>query len=89
VNRETALITATVKDQNAAAVSGATVTLVITTVTGTKTTLTGTTDAAGIKTFSYKIATNKGGVGTYTAVATATKTGYTSATATTTFQVTK
>jgi subtilisin family serine protease len=89
VNRETALITATVKDQNAAAVSGATVTLVITTATGTKTTLTGTTDAAGIKTFSYKIATNKGGVGTYTAVATATKTGYTSATATTTFQVTK
>jgi len=89
VNRATALITATVKDQNNAPVSGASVSLVITTASGTKTTLTGTTDTNGVKVFNYKIATNKGGVGTYTAVVTATKTGYTPATATTTFVVTK
>ncbi len=89
INRETVTITVTVKDQNNAAVSGATVAVKVTSANGKVANYTGTTGSNGVATFSYKVDSKKNGVGTYTILATATKTGYTDATATTTFVVTK
>lgn len=89
VNRETVTITITVKDQNGAAVSGATVVTTITTAKGTKLTSTKTTGTTGVVTVTHKVSSSKYGVGTYTISSTASKTGYTSGIGTKTFVVTK
>ena len=68
-------------------VGSASVTAVVTAANNTKTTLTGLTGTNGIATFAYTINTRKGGTGTYGITVTAAKTGYVSATASTTFVV--
>jgi serine protease len=87
VNKETVTITVTVEDQSGAAVSSASVTVVVTGANGAKTTLTGTTGTAGTASVSYRINTAKSGKGTYSIAATASKAGYTSGTGSTTFTV--
>lgn len=89
INRETVTITITVKDQNSAPVSGATVVTTITTANGTKITSTKTTGTTGVATVTHKVSSSKYGVGTYTISSTASKTGYTSGIGTKTFVVTK
>ena len=85
--KETVRITVTVLNDNGGAVSAANVTVKILNPSGSVVaTLSGTTDAAGHAAFSYttKRTSPKG---TYTATATATKTGYTSGAGSITFLV--
>lgn len=83
---ETIYITSTVKDTNGAAVSGATVNFKITRPNGTTLTQTTTTNSSGVATWnvgtSYSTAT-----GTYLLDATASKSGYSSSTASKTFRI--
>lgn len=80
----TATITATVKDQNGVALSGANVNLTITTPTGAKISGKGTTTSTGKLVFNYS--TNKRSAkGTYKVQADTTLTNYTSSSATTSF----
>jgi hypothetical protein len=86
-NGQRARITVTVTEGAAGpAIEGALVTAVVTDAKGRKTTYQGTTDSAGMVTFSYKVSTSTGGTGTYKVDATATKLGV-SGTASTTFTV--
>lgn len=89
ITRETVTMTVTVKDANGAAVSGAAVTGVLTTFNGKKINYAGTTNTSGTVTFTHKVAAAKYGKGTYTLVATATKSGYTQGTGSVSFTVTK
>jgi len=87
INGQKVTVTVTAKDQNGAAVAAASVSVQLTTANGTKTTYSGTTGTTGVYSFTYRINTRKTGTGTYTLLATVSKTGYTSATASTTFLV--
>ncbi len=87
VNREKVTITVTVKDNNNAPVASASVTTVVTSANGTKTTLTGITGTTGVVSFTYSLNTRKTGTGLYSVGVTAVKTGYISAIASTTFTV--
>ena len=87
VNSEKVVVTVTVKDQNGAAVSSASVSVKMTGANGSTSTLTGVTNTSGVLSVSFKLNTRKTGTGTYTVLATATKTGYLPGSATTTFQV--
>ncbi len=87
LNREKVYITVTVKDNNNASVASVSVTTVITSANGTKTTLTGTTNTSGVASFTYSINTRKTGTGVYAIGVTAVKTGYISAIASTYFTV--
>ena len=87
INGEKVYVTTTVKDQGGAAVASASVSVQLTSANGTKTTYSGTTGTTGVYTFSYRINTRKTGTGTYNLIATVTKTGYISATASTSFIV--
>jgi hypothetical protein len=87
INGEKVYVTTTVKDQGGAAVASASVSVQLTSANGTKTTYSGTTGTTGVYTFSYRINTRKAGTGTYNLIATVTKTGYISATASTSFIV--
>jgi serine protease len=89
VTRETVTITVTVKDQNNVAVSGATVTVKMTTANGQIVNYSGTTNTSGVATFTHKVSSKTYGTGVYTVFAEAAKSGYTSASGTTTFSVTK
>lgn len=79
--------TVTVVDQNGAPVPSASVSVLLTTANGTRTTFTGTTGSNGTYTFSYRINARKTGYGTYLLEATVTKAGYLPATAATSFLV--
>ncbi|RJQ07896.1 MAG: peptidase S8/S53 subtilisin kexin sedolisin, partial [Bacillota bacterium] len=83
---ETVTITVTVVDENGAAVGDASVHLDIVTASGKTRTADGTTGTDGTAVFSYKTKVPDG-KGTYTVTATASKSGYTSASATTSFTV--
>ncbi|NPA92999.1 MAG: S8 family serine peptidase [Chloroflexi bacterium] len=85
-NRETVNITVNVTD-GTDPVADASVAMTITTASGRTVSATATTDANGQATFSYWINANRDGVGTYTVDVTATKSGYTSGSASTTFVV--
>ncbi len=85
-NRETVTITVTVTD-GTDPVADASVAMTITTAKGRTSSATAITDANGQATFSYWVNANRDGVGTYTVDVTATKSGYTSASASTTFVV--
>jgi len=87
INGEKVYVTTTVKDQGGAAVASASVSVQLTSANGTKTTYSGTTGTTGVYTFSYRINTRKTGTGTYNLIAMVTKTGYISATASTSFIV--
>ncbi|WP_010283106.1 S8 family peptidase [Bacillus timonensis] len=83
---ETIYVTSTVKDKNGAAIANATVTFKITRPNGTSVTSTGTTNSSGVATWS--IGTNYyTATGTYQVDATASKSGYTTSTASTTFKM--
>ncbi|MEH7238812.1 S8 family serine peptidase [Bacillus sp. JJ1562] len=83
---ETVYITSTVKDSNGAAVGNATVNYQITRPNGTTITSTATTNSSGVATWS--IGTNISTVtGAYKLDATASKSGYSSSNASTTFRV--
>jgi len=86
VNKEKVTITVTVTS-GGAPVGSASVTAVVTAANNTQTTLTGTTGTNGVATLTYTINSRKTGTGTYSIAVTAAKTGYVSATATTTFLV--
>ncbi len=86
-DRETVSITTTVKDGEGGLVSGAAVSTVVKTASGTTSTLTGTTGTNGQVVVKYKVSTRKGGKGTYTVTSTASKSGYTDGTGGTTFIV--
>jgi hypothetical protein len=88
VNREKTTILVSVTDL-VSAVNGASVSVVVTSSKGTRTTLNGTTAANGVATLSYTVNSTKQGVGTYRVDATVSKSGYTGATDATTFLVTK
>ncbi len=77
----------TVTVTSSSPVSGASVTITVTNPNGGTSQGTGTTNSNGQVTFSYHIAKHAI-IGTYTASATATKSGYTSGSGSTTFQVT-
>ncbi|MGI6259395.1 MAG: S8 family serine peptidase [Anaerolineaceae bacterium] len=79
--------TVTVVDQNGAPVESASVSVLLTTANGTRTTFTGTTRSNGVYTFSYRINARKTGYGTYLLEATVTKNGYLPASASTSFLV--
>lgn len=87
VNGEKVTVTVTAKDQNQAAVASASVSVQLTAANGTKTTYSGTTGTTGTYSFAYRINSRKTGTGTYSLLANVSKTGYTSATASTTFLV--
>jgi len=87
INNEKVTVTVTVKDQNGGAVSSASVSVKLTPPSGTATTYTGTTGTTGVYSFSYRINTRKTGTGTYTLLATVSKTGYITTTVSTTFLV--
>lgn len=87
VNSERVYVTVTVKDQNGAAVASASVSVKMTGANGAQSTFTGTTGTTGLYTFNTRLSTKKTGTGTYSLLATVTKTGYVSATASTTFLV--
>jgi subtilisin family serine protease len=87
VNYERVYVTVTVKDQNGAAVASATVSVKMTSANGTQTTFSGTTGTTGVYTFNTRLNARKTGYGTYNLLATVTKTGYLSTTASTTFLV--
>jgi serine protease len=87
INGEKVTITVTVKDQNSAPVASASVSVKLTPPSGTPTTYNGTTGTTGVYSFTYRISTRKTGTGTYNLLATVSKTGYVSATASTSFLV--
>jgi len=87
VSGQRVYVTTTVIDEGGAPVASASVSVQLTAANGTKTTYSGTTGTTGVYTFSYRINSRKTGTGTYTLDAAVTKAGYTSATASTTFQV--
>ena len=87
VSGQRVYVTTTVKDEGGAAVASASVSVQLTAANGTKTTYSGTTGTTGVYTFSYRINTRKTGTGTYNLLATVTKAGYISATASTSFIV--
>lgn len=87
INGQKVTVTVTVKDQNNAPVPSASVSVKLTPPTGSQTTYNGTTGTTGVYSFTYRINTRKTGTGTYTLVATVSKSGYTDATASTTFLV--
>ncbi len=87
VNKEKVYVTVTVTDQNTVPVAAASVNVTMTSANGTKSTFTGTTGTNGVYTFSTSLNTRRTGVGTYSLSANVSKAGYTSATASTTFQV--
>lgn len=88
VDRNVVQITVSVVDEAAGtAVSGAAVSLNVTAANGTQKALSGTTDASGVVTLSYRISTRKGGTGTYTIDAAVSSSGYLDASASATFQV--
>lgn len=70
-----------------APVAGATVAGTITTANGSITNISGTTGTDGTATFSYRINKRKTGTGLYTVAVTASRAGYTSSSATITFNV--
>jgi len=88
VNREKATILVSITD-GAKAVSGASVSVVVTSSKGTRTTMNGSTAANGIATFTYTVNSTKQGIGTYRVDVSASKSGYTSTTDSITFSVTK
>lgn len=83
-NRQTAVITVLVTD-GTSPVSGATVELQIVAPDGGQSGGTGTTDANGEATFTFKLNTKRDGTGTYTVNVTASKSGYNAGLASTTF----
>jgi len=88
INNQTVYITVTAKETNGVVISGANVNVTITNSSNkVLASLTGTTNTSGVVTFSYRIRTKTTGTGTMTVVATASKTGYISTTATTSFVV--
>lgn len=87
VHGEKAAITVTVTD-GTNPVEGASVHVDLTTANGGKLAGDGTTNSSGKATFTYKVNSKRDGKGTYTVDATASKTGYTSGSGSTTFQVT-
>ena len=87
INGEKVTVTVTVKDQNGAVVPSASVSVKLTPPIGTSTTYSGTTSTTGVYSFTYRINTRKTGTGTYSLLATVSKTGYVTATASTTFTV--
>lgn len=87
-NREKATLLVSVTD-GALAVSGCAVSVTVTSSKGTRTTYTGTTASNGLVSFGYTVNSTKQGTGTYTLDASASKTGYNSASDSTTFQVLK
>ncbi|MFS0823959.1 S8 family serine peptidase [Bacillus sp. 1P02SD] len=83
---ETVYVTSTVKDSNGAAVANATVNFKITRPNGTTVTSSATTNSSGVATWS--IGTNYStATGTYRLDATASKSGFSSSTASTTFRI--
>ena len=88
VNREKVTILVSVTD-GTRAVSGASASVVVTSSKGTRTTMSGTTAANGIATFTYTVNSTKQGLGTYRVDASVTKSGYTSTTDAATFTVSK
>ncbi|WP_077617485.1 S8 family serine peptidase [Bacillus sinesaloumensis] len=83
---ETVYMTSTVKDSNGVAISNATVNFKITRPNGTSVTATAATNSSGVAT--YSIGTNYStATGTYRVDATASKSGYTTSSASTTFRV--
>jgi hypothetical protein len=68
-------------------VASASVSVLLTTANGTRTTFNGTTGTNGVYTFSYRINARKTGYGTYHLEATVTKDGYLPATASTSLLV--
>ena len=70
-------------------VSGAAVHIVITGATGKTYTADSTTDGSGVATLQYTINTKRDGIGTYKVTTTSSKSGYTSATSSTTFNVSR
>lgn len=88
LNREKATILVSVTD-GTKAVAASSVSVVVTSSKGLRTTLSGSTAANGIATFTYTVYPTKMGFGTYRVDATASKSGYTSATDSVTFKVTK
>jgi serine protease len=85
-NLQTAVITVSVTD-GSSPVSGAAVSVTITTANNKKSTSSGTTNTNGVYTFNYKVNSKANGAGTYTVNATASKSGYTSGSGSTTFTV--
>lgn len=88
INRQTVTVTTTITDGTSTVV-GAAVHLVLTTANGSQVGADTTSDTNGKAMFTYKVNSNREGVGTYTAAATATKSGYNSGTGSATFEVTK
>ena len=72
VNREWVSITVTVTDLNGESVSGAAVSVLLTTANGRLLSAQGTTNASGVLSSSYKVNANLDGSGTYTLDTTAT-----------------
>ncbi|HAY85070.1 MAG TPA: peptidase S8 [Chloroflexi bacterium] len=83
---QTAAITVKVTDGSSNPVSGASVSVTIETM-GPTYSGSGTTNSNGEAVFNFRVNPKKDGVGTYTVTATASKTGYESGSATTTFVV--
>lgn len=88
INKMKARLTATVTS-GGNPVSGATVNFNLTTANGRTSTYTVTTGSTGIAIYNYNINSRNGGTGTYRATVTATKTNYSTASASTTFTVTQ
>ena len=70
-------------------VSGAATALTLVTASSRRISYTGTTDSNGYVKFQYKISSSLDGIGTYTATATSSKSGYTTGSGTVTFTVTR
>jgi len=87
VDREKVNVTVTVKDQSGAAVASASVSVTLTSSNGTQVTYTGITGTTGEFAFSYRLNVRKTGAGTYNLLATVSKAGYISTTATDSFLV--
>ena len=86
-NGEKVTVTVIVKDQNDAPVTSASVSVKLTPPAGTATTYNGITGTTGVYSFTYRISTRKTGTGTYSLLATVSKTGYVATTASTSFLV--
>ena len=85
VNGEKVTVTITVKDQNGVPVPSASVSVKLTPPSGSQTTYDGITGTTGVYSFTYRINTRKTGTGTYNLLATVSKTGYISTTASISF----
>jgi len=85
-NRETVVMTVKVTSSGSP-ISGAAVHLDLTTANGNKLAADGTSDSSGVAQFNYKVNRKRDGIGTYTASASATKSGFNPWTDSTTFQV--